>query len=481
MPTYNVINDSHRRILMSKDQLLTAVIEFCKEYKMAESTFGRKAVNDGKFVSRLRTGARVTPETFEKVKKFINSSGNVKSIQIDNQNLHVLPKEDNVDDKNLFDEKSKSKKKNFRFFDNRQKYLLFVSTCSEKEVISKRIGMELGHIKPKPPAIRIFDAGMGDGTVLAGVMREMHHRYPTMPFYISGKEISLEDVRICLSKMSDRLFEHPASVLVFTNLFYSEAPWLKPKSMASSNSMVWKEVALQGGSSHEFAEQLNELRGFLDENWQAGHSPKTGNPIYERPTVLIIYREDHKFLLSDVIPKQDVKKADYDLVLASQPYRLRVSSEVKSRNVLLPLVRSLGRGGRIIGIHSSGDDPGHQILKEIWPNDNPFVSDRHSLLKAVKNELGSDARHYNIKANSDNRSIFKYTMHSLPSELEASIGTSTLFAAWNAATYVGQIDEQRLEAAMKSVDYLSITQKALKKYGGLWFNDESYTISRKND
>ena len=466
---------------MSKDQLLTAVIEFCKEHKMAESTFGRKAVNDGKFVSRLRTGARVTPETFEKVKKFINSSGNVKSIQIDNQNLHVLPKEDNVDDKNIFDEKSKSKKKNFRFFDNRQKYLLFVSTCSEKEVISKRIGMELGHIKPKPPAIRIFDAGMGDGTVLAGVMREMHHRYPTMPFYISGKEISLEDVRICLSKMSDRLFEHPASVLVFTNLFYSEAPWLKPKSMASSNSMVWKEVALQGGSSHEFAEQLNELRGFLDENWQAGHSPKTGNPIYERPTVLIIYREDHKFLLSDVIPKQDVKKADYDLVLASQPYRLRVSSEVKSRNVLLPLVRSLGRGGRLIGIHSSGDDPGHQILKEIWPNDNPFVSNRHSLLKAVKNELGSDARHYNIKANSDNRSIFKYTMHSLPSELEASIGTSTLFAAWNAATYVGQIDEQRLESAMKSVDYLSITQKALKKYGGLWFNDESYTISRKND
>ena len=466
---------------MSKDQLLTAVIEFCKEYKMAESTFGRKAVNDGKFVSRLRTGARVTPETFEKVKKFINSSGNIKSLEIDNQNFHVLPKEDNINDKNIFDEKSKSKKKNFRFFDNRQKYLLFVSTCSEKEVISKRIGMELGHIKPKPPAIRIFDAGMGDGTVLAGVMREMHHRYPTMPFYISGKEISLEDVRICLSKMSDRLFEHPASVLVFTNLFYSEAPWLKPKSMASSNSMVWKEVALQGGSSHEFAEQLNELRGFLDENWQAGHSPKTGNPIYERPTVLIIYREDHKFLLSDVIPKQDVKKADYDLVLASQPYRLRVSSEVKSRNVLLPLVRSLGRGGRIIGIHSSGDDPGHQILKEIWPNDNPFVSDRHSLLKAVKNELGSDARHYNIKANSDNRSIFKYTMHSLPSELEASIGTSTLFAAWNAATYVGQIDEQRLEAAMKSVDYLSITQKALKKYGGLWFNDESYTISRKND
>jgi hypothetical protein len=102
------------------------------------------------------------------------------------------------------------------------------------------------------------------------------------------------------------------------------------------------------------------------------------------------------------------------------------------------------------------------------------------LLKAVKNELGSDSRYYNIKSNSDNRSIFKYDMHSLPSELEASIGTSTLFAAWNAATYVGQIDEQRLEEAMKSVDYLSITKEVLKDYGGLYFNDESYTISKKN-
>ena len=151
---------------MSKDQLLTAVIEFCQEYKMAESTFGRKAVNDGKFVSRLRTGARVTPETFEKVKKFINSSGNVKSIQIDNQNLHVLPKEDKVDDKNLFDEKSKSKKKNFRFFDNRQKYLLFVTTTNEKNKIADALKPIVQKLKPKFPALKIFDAGMGDGSLL---------------------------------------------------------------------------------------------------------------------------------------------------------------------------------------------------------------------------------------------------------------------------------------------------------------------------
>ena len=59
----------------------------------------------------------------------------------------------------------------FRFYDNRQKYLLFVNTCSEKWVVAQRVAMELGNIYPRPPAIRIFDAGVGDGTVLTRVMR----------------------------------------------------------------------------------------------------------------------------------------------------------------------------------------------------------------------------------------------------------------------------------------------------------------------
>ena len=72
---------------------------------------------------------------------------------------------------------------------------------------------------------------MGDGTVLTRVMREMHRRFPTMPFYFVGKEISLEDVRLSLDKMADRFYEHPATVLVVTNMYYTEAPWLAPKAV----------------------------------------------------------------------------------------------------------------------------------------------------------------------------------------------------------------------------------------------------------
>ena len=163
---------------------------------------------------------------------------------------------------------------NFRFYDNRQKYLLFVTTCGEKWVVAQRVGMELANIHPRPPALRLFDAGMGDGTVLARTMRAMHNRFPTMPFYIVGKEISLEDVRLVLEKMPDRLFEHPATVLVMTNMYYSEAPWLKPNSVNAATSLVWHELSLTGNTAHEFETQITELRPFLAENWRAPHEPR---------------------------------------------------------------------------------------------------------------------------------------------------------------------------------------------------------------
>ena len=121
-----------------------------------------------------------------------------------------------------------SEDKPFRFYDNREKYLLFVTTCSEKWVVADRVGMELGHISPKPPAIRIFDAGMGDATVLTRVMRQVHAQSPTVPMLAVAKEISLEDVRLGLEKMPDRFFEHPETVLVVTNMRYTEAPGLSP-------------------------------------------------------------------------------------------------------------------------------------------------------------------------------------------------------------------------------------------------------------
>jgi hypothetical protein len=72
-------------------------------------------------------------------------------------------------------------------------------------------------------------------------------------------------------------------------------------------------------------------------------------------------------------------------------------------------------------------------------------------------------------------------MHALPSEISDSIGTSTLFAAWNAAVYVAQIEDERLTTALSERNYMDATNAVLQEYGGLWFNDESYVISRKRN
>jgi hypothetical protein len=245
--------------------------------------------------------------------------------------------------------------------------------------------------------------------------------------------------------------------------------------------MVWHEVALNGTTAHEFADQIASIDGFLGRHWQARHNPKTGNPVYERPVALIIYREDYRFLLDDVIPRQGAVRADYDLVIASQPYRARASLQFKAGRVIGPLARALGDGGRLLGIHSYGHDPGLEIVRNIWPEENPFTEDRHAVLKSVKNDLGKEARRYNFNAYADARAIFRYDMHTLPTEISASIGTSTLFAAWNAAVYVAQIEDDRLATVLGERGYLAATEEVLQRHGGLWFLDESYVISRKRD
>jgi len=463
---------------VNAEALLREISDYCRRAGLAESTFGRLAINDGKLVSRLKYGGRITTDTFDRIQAYMasHSPANISSPSVLMPPPPPPPVSAAPPPPAILEPAA-----GFRFYDNRQNYLLFVNTCSEKWVVAQRVALELANVHPRPPALRLFDAGVGDGTVLARVMRAMHDRFPTMPHYIVGKEISLEDVRLTLDKMPDRFFEHPSTVLVMTNLYYSEAPWLAPASVTAATSLVWHELALTGNTSHHFEEQILDLQSFLSEHWRARLSKTSGNPVYDRPVVLVIYREDHKFLLDSALPRRGATRADFDLVIASQPYRARASTEFKAKKVIAPLARSLAPGGRLLTIHSYGRDPGLEIIQKIWPGENPFTTDRHELLKTAKAELGSAGRELNFNAYADSRSVFRYDMHTLPSEISETIGTSTLFAAWNAAIYVAQIEDQRLAEVIADRRYLDATREVLRKHGGLWFFDESYVISRKRD
>jgi hypothetical protein len=158
-----------------------------------------------------------------------------------------------------------------------------------------------------------------------------------------------------------------------------------------------------------------------------------------------------------------------------------MDANFKVQKVLAPLARSLAPGGRLLAIQSWGRDPGLEIIRQLWPEERPFQVDRHELLAALRRELGRDAREFNLTALPDERAVFRYEMHTLPSEIGDRIGTSTLFAAWNAAIYVNQIEDERLDAVVTNGAYLEATQRVLQAHGGLWFNDEAFVVSRRRD
>jgi hypothetical protein len=366
----------------------------------------------------------------------------------------------------------------FRFYDNRQKYLTFVNTCNEKAVVVKRAAMELAHMSPTPPALRMFDAGMGDATVLSRMMRTTHQLFPTVPLLAVAKEISLEDVRLGLEKMPDRFYEHGNTVLVITNLSYANAPSLALAD-PSAGPINWQVIKLEGTSANEFGDQIEALEPTLAHGWETRPNPQTGNPTYVRPSVLVVYRADHEFVLDSVIPREGVDIGGYDFVLASQPWRARTSAKFKAEKILAPLSRSLKRGGRLLVVQSYGHDPGQEVVVALWPGENSFPVGRKELLSALQTALGGDAENFELANPTDDGAVFRYEMHTLPSEISDRIGTSTLFAAWNAVIYVNQVEDERLDEVVSSGAYLKATQQALHDHGGLWFNDEAFVVTRR--
>src|SRR5215470_8581455 len=67
------IEEHHQPAATTSDQILSEIRDYCRATQTAESTFGRLVVNDGKLVSRLRDGAKITTGTLDKVRAYLTS------------------------------------------------------------------------------------------------------------------------------------------------------------------------------------------------------------------------------------------------------------------------------------------------------------------------------------------------------------------------------------------------------------------------
>ena len=354
--------------------------------------------------------------------------------------------------------------------------MLFVTTTNEKTIIAKKVSPIIDKIKPKNPGLKIFDAGLGDGTLLMNVLRSCHRKFPTIPFLVVGKEISLEDVRLTVEKLSDRFIEHPNMVFVLTNLHYNEATKFKSQNLKKQKKIFWKNIRLSGNSSYQFNQQLNNFDSLLKKNWQVERNPINGNTTYKNPSVLVIYRQDHEMLLHNLIPSINSNINLYDLIIASQPYRSRISEEKKCQYVINPMINSLSRGGKLFIVHSFGNDPGSKLIKKIWPKDNPFPTLGNKIIKYLNSNFD---REFLQNLIIHKPKIFKYNLRALPNEIENGISTSLIFSAWNNINYVNQINDDKIKIAEKNSKNFDFLAKLLKRNDGLFFNDEILLIEKK--
>ena len=64
-------------------------------------------------------------------------------------------------------------------------------------------------------------------------------------------------------------------------------------------------MPLIGNTVAEFSGRLRGLDERLVDGWRIKASEKTGNPLYAKPSVLVLYRAHHSFMLDSVRPKPD--------------------------------------------------------------------------------------------------------------------------------------------------------------------------------
>src|SRR5947208_5082603 len=103
----------------TSDQILSEIRDYCRATQTAESTFVRLVVNDGKLVSRLRDGAKITTGTLDKVRAYLTEHRTAAPSAQSAAQPTAKPVNGSAAAQPIAPA-------GFRFFDNRQKYLLFV-------------------------------------------------------------------------------------------------------------------------------------------------------------------------------------------------------------------------------------------------------------------------------------------------------------------------------------------------------------------
>jgi hypothetical protein len=320
---------------------------------------------------------------------------------------------------------------------------------------------------------------MDNGITLTRVLRAVHANHPDLPVQVVIKGWGLEDLRNTMGRMVDRLSEHPMTVLVLTNLYTREAVTLSKTAKEGPSDLAWREVALSGASSYEYQQQIARLFPELANEWTVRQGADDF-PVYSRPSVVTIFRHDQRDALRHLIPEQGAAKLEFDYCFLNHPFLHSHTMKFRVDYILKPVIRHLAPGGQIKVVQSFGQDPAHEIVQKVWPDQQIKNISRHDIMSALKKSMRNELIDFTFQGLTDVRSLFRFDMHTLPIITGEDSAALSLQGAWNNAVFFTQIKEELAQAVMReSTAYLDATREVLQQHGGLWFVNEAFSIFRK--
>jgi hypothetical protein len=461
------------------EKLVKAIEAFCKKRGIALSTFGRLSVNDGKFVARISKGGWIKPETSRRAFDFMNRA------KEDGVFLRGRPRR-KKQESNAYtmaelvnQETSIRTPDSFALHEQRHRFHLFAATTNEAWVQADIISEDILRLTPGSQGLRLFYAPMDNGVSLTRVLRAVHANYPNIPIQVVIKGWSLEDLRNTMGRMVDRLAEHPLTVLILTNLYTREAVQLKKTAAEGPQDLSWQDVGLNGDRSYDYQQQVADLFPKLANEWVMVQG-EDDFPVYTKPSVVIIYRADHKAGLAHLIPEQGKAHLQFDYCFLSHPFLHSHTMRFRIEYILDPVIRHLAPGGRVKVVQSLGQDPAHEIVQRVWPDQSLKSVSRHDIISELRKYLRFDQKDLAFSGVTGARSLFRFDMHTLPIIKGDDSALLSLQGAWNNAIYFAQVKEELAQATMQeSTRYLDITGDVLRENGGLWFINETFSISRK--
>ena len=103
--------------------------------------------------------------------------------------------------------------------------------------------------------------------------------------------------------------------------------------------------------------------------------------------------KDHAKKLAAIIPKAGDPKLKYNYALLNHPYLHSHTMTFRQDYVLKPVFHALAENGRMTVIQGHGNDPAHDIVSQIWPDQTPVIS-RYDIIREFRR--GMDGEDFTI-------------------------------------------------------------------------------------